>query len=158
MDKSFKDGTIRVIPALNPAADMNNGGPVTRRIRTTYAEEIALLLQTASSAGNATMVMKAYAAATGGSGTAIPFKKQMVDVSGNPADAVSDEVDVADTGFTTTLSKNAVYILTVDPSDIPADLPFIQAELTEETDVAVVGSALWHLSKPRYAPMPSVVS
>lgn len=151
---------VKAVQAFAPSADLNNTDPASDAIRLALYRVAHFLMHTVATTGTAVVTVEACSAADGTGAEAIAFYKRFLDAGGSPVDSMGAEAAVAATGFTTTVSKTGLYVLRVDPADLPAGKPFVRVQLTEGVDAAVIGSALWLLTGGRYGAesLPSAVS
>lgn len=128
--------------------DIFNGNPETDRVSLENYESIMfIIVKNAGATGTATITVNSYAAASGGSGTAIAYHYKTC-TSGNTWGAATA---VASTGFTTTAGANQCYLIEVNSSEVTSNQAFVSMTCTEVVDSPCDGAVLCIVGKPRYA-------
>lgn len=151
-----------IIPQLLEfTADRNNGGWSSDRVNMAKLSELcALFIELAGGTGTCDIVVKAYAAATGGSpyGTNIKFRAKatlagLLDVFDTkvPSDQVST--------YTTVAGAQKCVAFEIDPRDVPAGYPFIEFQGTENVNSPVLAGMVG-IGTPRRVsdPVPTVLT
>ena len=134
--------TIHLIPfALAPDADRYNTSPATDRIRHPGTGNLYfLVVEGAGGTGTTTLTVNCYAAATGGSGTAIGFNYKTV-TAGADFDTASGYTAVAATGVNPAAGATKSTLIQIRYDEVTEGKPFVELTLTE-TDNDPVDAAV----------------
>lgn len=142
-----------VVNVIAPV-DGNAGAPVTnQRFSMKNWDHASIIVQLGITGGTPTSILlKAFAAASGGVGTAIGFRSYGPPTNqGISNDVLPAGVDNAATGITTiTTNDQTFYVIEVDSASLPDGLPWLQLEVTMPASSNLV-SAIAILSAGRFA-------
>lgn len=132
--------TNQYIIALAPDADRYNTDPTTDRVRCPNAGKVQFLVtEGAGGTGTAALTVSCFAAATGGSGTAVTFRHKTAQTPGQ-----LDDSGGWSSGTTVTPAAGASKqtLIEVRGDDLTAGKPFVELTLTEDTDSPVDASVI----------------
>jgi len=143
--------------------DGNAGAPVTnQRFSMAKWDHVSIIIQFGVTGGTPTSILlKAFAAASGGSGTAIGFRSYFQDTAqGISNDVLSAGVDNAATGITTITTKDQVFcVIELDSAALPDGSPWLQLEVTLPASSNLVSAvAILSAGRNAFASSPSVTS
>lgn len=144
-----------IVNGLAPAADRFATSGVTDRINMANYGRITFIIHTGdATAGtaNGTVTLNAYAAASGGSGTALAFKYQVC-ASSTTVDTWGALTDATASGFSMTAGDNYIYIVTITADELVAQIdgkPFVELTVTEVSNDPIDAGILVFLDHPRY--------
>lgn len=129
---------LHFIPfALAPDADRYNTDPATDRIRHPGVGNLYfLIVEGAGGTGTAAITVNCYAAASGGTGTAIGFQYKTVTSSGD-FDTFGGWSTATSSGVTPAAAANKTTIVKVRFDQVTEDKPFVELKLTESVDSPV---------------------
>lgn len=130
--------TIHIIPfALAPDADRYNTDPATDRIRHPGTGNLYfLIIEGTGGTGTAAITVNCYAAASGGSGTAIAFQYKTV-TSGADFDTAGGYSTATTSGVTPAAGATKSTLVKVRYDQVTEDKPFVELTLTEGVDSPV---------------------
>lgn len=142
--------TAKVIKGIKPVADFLSGTVRSDVVNAKGYEKIIFMLEVnaESSAGVSAITVQATAANTTSSPTAVVFKYSSV--AAGIVDGQGDLTAATTSGFSTTAGEHRIYIIEVDPRDLPDDKPFVHLAAVESVDAAVVGTLQILCLNPRY--------
>lgn len=144
-----------IVNGLVPAADRFASSGVTDRISMANYGRITFIIHTGDATGgtaNGTVTLNAYAAASGGSATALAFKYQVC-ASSTTVDTWGALTDATSSGFSMTAGDNYIYVVTITADDLAAQIdgkPFVELTVTEVSNDPIVAGVLAFLDHPRY--------
>lgn len=141
----------KILKGLKPSADIFAGGVVTDVVNAKGYEKVVFIIDANGEGGTGvgTVTANATAANTTTSPTAVPFKYSVV--GSGVVDGQGDLTAATTAGFATTAAVHRVYIVEVDPRDLPDDKPFVHLAIAETVDSPVVGSISILMEGPRYS-------
>jgi len=142
---------MKLIKGLKPSADLLAGGVASDVVNAKGYKKIVFVLDIMGegSTGKGTVTINATAAANTSSPTAIPFKYSIL--GSGVEDGQGSLTACAAAGFQTTAGVHRVYIIEVDPRDLPDAKPYVHLASTEDTNDPVVGNLLTYMMEPRAA-------
>lgn len=149
------DDGFHVVAGLYPVADAFATAGVTDRINMANYRRATLLITTGVATGgtaNGVVTINAFAAASGGSGTLLPFKYRVC-ASSTSVDTWGALTDATTAGFAMTAGSNRKYLVTIVTDDIVAAIdgkPFIEFTVTENSNDPVVAAMEVILDGARY--------
>lgn len=138
-----------------PVADAFATAGTTDRISLANYGKATFIIHTGVATGgtaNGAVTLNAYAAASGGSGTPLPFKYRVC-ASSTSVDTWGALTDATTTGFAMTAGSNYLYTVEVLGDDVEAvapGKPFVELTVTENSNDPVVAGVLVLLSDARY--------
>lgn len=144
-----------IVNGLYPKADAFDTAGVSDRINIKNYRAMTFLIPTGdATAGtaNGTVTVNAFAAASGGSGTLLPFKYRVC-ASSTTVDTWGSLTDATTSGFSMTAGDNYYYAVTVLAEDVVATIdgkPFIELTVTEVTNDPCPGAIIVLLWEPRH--------
>lgn len=153
---------FHIVNGKYPVADCFATTGVTDRINlANYGKAICVIHTGVATGGtaNGVVTVNAFAAASGGSGTALPFKYKVC-ASSTTVDTWGALTDATTSGFAMTAGSNYLYVIELIEDDIVGLIdgkPFIEVTVTENSNDPVVAGMLWLLPEPRY-PQPVPVT
>jgi len=158
MDNQAFAEEFKVIKGISAAADFIAGGVASDVILARDFKKVVFIAQfVGGTTGKGTMTVQATAANTTSSPTAIPFKYSRVAngaVEGQGALTAATEA-----GVQSTPAENQIFIIEVDPRDLPDAKPYVHLAISEDVNDPVTGFVLALLGEPRYKPtFPNVLS
>lgn len=141
--------TIHIIPfALAPDADRYNTSPATDRIRHPGTGNLYfLVVEGTGGTGTATLTVNCYAAATGGSGTAIGYQYKTV-TSGADFDTAGGYSTATASGVNPAAGATKATLIQVRYDQVTEDKPFVELTLTETDDGAVDAAVIAFCDDP----------
>jgi hypothetical protein len=151
-----------VVNGLYPVADAfatTGSTGVTDRINMANYNSALFIIHTGVATGgtaNGAVTLNCYAAASGGSGTAVPFKYRQC-ASSTSVDTWQALTDAPSNTFSMHTGSNYIYEIQVNSEDVEAAAggnKFIELTVTESSDDPVVAGILCILTEPR---MPQAV-
>lgn len=146
---------MHIVNGLVPDADRFATSGVTDRINMANYGRITFVIHTGDATGgtaNGAVTLNAYAAASGGSGTALAFKYRVC-ASSTTVDTWGDLTDATTSGFSMTAGDNYIYIVTITADDLVAQIdgkPFVELTVTESSNDPIDAGVLVLLDHPRY--------
>lgn len=150
MNQAFAEAR-KLLKGIVPSADMFAGGIVTDVVNSKGYEKVVFIVDAncEGATGVGTITINATAANTTSSPTAVAFKYSIV---GSGVEDGQGALTAATTaGFATTAAVHRVYIIEVDPRDLPDDKPFVHLAAAETVNSPVVGSISILMENPRYS-------
>lgn len=141
--------TIHLIPfALAPDADRYNTSPATDRIRHPGTGNLYfLVVEGAGGTGTTTLTVNCYAAATGGSGTAIAFEYKTV-TSGGDYDTAGGYSTATTAGVNPAAGATKSTLVKVRYDQVTEGKPFVELTCTETDDGAVDAAVIAFCDDP----------
>jgi hypothetical protein len=146
---------FHVVNGIVAKADAFATAGTTDRINLANYRRCTFLIHT----GNATagtadgiVTMKAYSAASGGTGTALAFKYRTC-ASSTSVDTWGALTDAAAAGFSMTAGDNYMYLVTITTDDLVGQIdgkPFVELIVTEVTNDPIDASVSVILDQARY--------
>lgn len=152
MDFLFSNHIVNGIVAK---ADAFASTGVTDRIKCSGHERIGFLIHTGNATGgtaNGAVTVNAFAAASGGSGTALAFKYRVC-ASSTTVDTWGALTDATSSGFSMTAGDNYMYWIELQSDDVEAAAagkPFIELTVTESSNDPIDASVSVFLLDARY--------
>lgn len=146
---------MHLVNGLVPAADRFATSGVTDRINMSEYRWIAFIIHTGNATGgtaNGTVTLNAYAAASGGSGTALTFKYRS-SASSTTVDTWGSMTSATTSGFSMTAGDNYIYVVMLTADDLVGQVdgkPFVELTVTEVTNDPIDAGVLVLLGEPRY--------
>lgn len=147
---------IHIVNGKYPIADAFATTGVTDRINIRDYAGITFIIHTGVATGgtaNGVVTLNAYAAASGGSGTALTFHYRVC-ASSTSVDTWGALTAATTSGFAMTAGSNYLYVITVSAEEVEgqiADNPFVELTVTENSNDPVVAGMLAILHGPRYS-------
>jgi hypothetical protein len=141
--------TVHLIPfALAPVADRFNGSPSTDRIRHPGTGNLFFaVIEGAGGTGTAAITVNCYAAASGGSGTAIAFEYKTV-TGGADFDTASGYTTATSSGVTPTAGATKATLVKIRYDQVTEGKPFVELTLTEGDSTAVDAAVIAFCDDP----------
>lgn len=132
---------LKAVQGIAPVADAFSGTVTSAAIKLgKHAKRAAALVYKGVGAtGVSTLTVEACTASDGTGATAIPFRYSV----NTSSDTFGNVTEAATTGFSTTAGSNHIYILDVDPRDVPDGYPWIRVKAVETVDSPVLGGIMW---------------
>ena len=149
-----------IVAGIYAKADAFATAGVTDRVSLANYGKITFLISTGdatSDTANGVVTLNAFAAASGGSGTALTFKYRSC-ASSTSADTWGSLTDATTSGFSMTAGDNYLYVVEITADELVgqiADKPFVELTVTEVTNDPILATVNAILSDPRYpGPIP----
>lgn len=142
---------MKIVPLIYPV-DITGGATAKRFNMKNHGHASILIMIGVSAAAEGLITVNAYAAASGGSGTALPFnvyKQETTDV-----DTFGSKVAATSTGVQPPATDKISYMIEIDATDLPDGKPWVELGLAD-TSNSVIASAAAILSGARYASDPA---
>lgn len=152
MDFLFRN---HIVNGIIPKADAFATAGTSDRVSLASYEGIGFLIHTGnatSGTANGAVTVKAYSAASGGSGTALAFKYRVC-ASSTTVDTWGALTDATSTGFVMTAGDNYMYWVELQSADVEAAAAgkyFVELIVTEDTNDPVDASVVAILLGARY--------
>lgn len=140
----------KFISGLSPSSDVIAGGVSSDVVLARNYEKVLfiLALKTAgTNTGVGAITIRATAANTTTSPTAIPFKYAKLVAGGEGQGAITAATAA---GFSSVANEDAVYLIEVDPRDLPDDKPYVHLNAAESVNDPLLGMCLIELIEARY--------
>lgn len=145
--KSLLSEDIKIVKGLDPVADAFSATVYSDIVNTALYGKLAFVVyKGVGTTGTSTITILAGTNNSGTSEEAVPFKYRRV-ASG---DIAGDITDATTAGFTTTAGSSEMYIVEVDPADLPESKPWVRLKAVESVDSPVIGAIVGLLGAPRY--------
>lgn len=147
----------KFIVGLSPSADViaNNVSSDVVLARNYEKIVFTLALKTSgSNTGVGAITIRATPANTVSSPTAVPFKYSKL-VAGQDGQGAITAATAS--GFSSIANEDAVYIIEVDPRDLPDDKPYVHLYAVESVNDPLVGMCLIECVEARYGALQSNV-
>ncbi|MEK9736278.1 MAG: hypothetical protein VW239_03030 [Candidatus Nanopelagicales bacterium] len=150
----ISDG-FHVVNGIVAKADAFATSGVTDRINLANYRRCTFLIHTGNATAgtaNGTVTLNAFAAASGGSGTALTFKYR-VSASSTTVDTWGALTDATTSGFSMTAADNYMYLVTITADDLVGQIdgkPFVELTVTEVTNDPIDASVAVILDGARY--------
>ncbi len=144
-----------IVNGKYPVADAFATTGVTDRVSLSNYAKITFLIHTGVATGgtaNGVVTLNAFAAASGGSGTALAFKYRVC-ASSTTVDTWGALTDAASTGFAMTAGSNYMYTVEILADEVEAQAAgkkFVELTVTENSNDPVVAGIVAFLSDARY--------
>lgn len=144
-----------LVNGLYPKADAFDTAATTDRINLANYGKVTFVIHTGVATGgtaNGVVTLNAFAAESGGSGTALTFKYR-VSLSSTTVDTWGALTDAPTTGFAMTTGSNRLYTVEILGSEVEAQAPgkpFVSLTVTEDANDPIVAGILAFLSDARY--------
>ena len=143
---------VKFVKGLAPAADRWNTDPETDRVKLDgFNKAVFLVHQADGTTGKATLTVKAYAAASGGSGDACAFSYRVgADGASTDGDAMGALTQASVSGFTTTPATDRQYLIEIRADQLPEGKPYVSLKCTEAANDPVNAAVEIMLYEGRY--------
>jgi hypothetical protein len=145
--KGLEIGTAGAVSIAIAPKDITGGSVGDRHNLAMHRVCTFILSIGASAAAPTGVTVKSYAAASGGSGTDLPFWLQKAETAGS--DVFGERAYVEATGFAPSGNDTIMYVLTVDSDFLPDGDSFVELNIAAPAS-AILASAIAILSGSRY--------
>lgn len=140
----------QIVNCLVPLADYQNGNPASDIVSMAECDHGVFILYTGANAtGDAVITVESCDTVVPGTATAIAFRLTKYETSGSDVASTANAA-VASTGFTTSTTANVFYVIEVDAADLYSTDKYVRIQVTEDTNQAVAGGAIFIGQKTRY--------
>lgn len=140
----------QVVNCLVPLADYQDGDPASDIMSMAECDKAVFILYTGANAtGDAVITVESCDTVVPGTATAIAFHVTKYETSGSDV-ASATYAAVTSSGYTTSQTANVFYIIEVDAADLYSTDKYVRIQVTEDTDQAVAGGALFIGCRTRY--------
>lgn len=132
----------KFVTGLSPSADVAAGGVASDVVLARNYEKLLFIVSLKTSTANTgvgTMTIQATAANTTASPTAVAFKYAKLTATSDGQGALTAATTA---GVANTANEDAVFLIEVDPRDLPDDKPYVHLAIAETVNDPLVGSCL----------------
>lgn len=158
MNQAFVEKN-KIITGLAPSADVIAGGVATDVVNAKLYEKILFVVSLktgGTNTGVGTMTVEATAANTTSSPTAVVFKYSKLTAG---SDGPGDLTAATTAGIANTANESAVFLIEVDPRDLPDAKPYVHLAIAETVNDPLLGSVLIICQNSKVGtPQPAVLS
>lgn len=149
----------KFVTGLSPSADVIAGGVASDVVLARNYEKVIFLLSLKSGGTNTgvgAITVQATAANTTGSPTAVAFKYSKLTAG---TDGQGSLTAATSAGISNTANEDAVFIIEVDPRDLPDDKPYVHLAVAESVNDPLLGSCIIICHNSELGlPMPAVLA